>query len=64
MGKNVSKTNLARANQDRDCRIFEEFAYYVVDEARSKRATEIFNLGGHVYAFDSTTIDLCLSVFW
>ena len=64
MGKNVSKANLARANQDRDCRIFEEFAYYVVDETRSKRATEIFNLGGHVYAFDSTTIDLCLSVFW
>ena len=64
MGKHVSKTNLARANQDRDCRIFEEFAYYVVDEARSKRATDIFNLGGHVYAFDSTTIDLCLSVFW
>lgn len=64
MGKNASKTNLARANQDRDCRIFEEFAYYVVDEARSKRATEIFNLGGHVYAFVSTTIDLCLSVFW
>ena len=64
MGKNVSKTNLAWANQDWDCRIFEEFAYYVVDEARSKRATEIFNLGGHVYAFDSTTTDLCLSVFW
>ena len=64
MGKNVSKTNLAYANQMRDCRIFEEFAYHVVDEARRKRATVIFNLNGHVYAFDSTTIDLCLSVFW
>lgn len=64
IGKNVSKTNLAYANQVRDCRIFEEFAYYVIDEARRKRATVIFNLSGHVYAFDSTTIDLCLAVFW
>ncbi len=63
-GKNVSKTNLAYANQVRDCHIFEEFAYYVVEEARRVRATVIFNLDGHVYAFDSTTIDLCLSVFW
>ena len=63
-GKNVSKTNLAYANQVRDCHIFEEFAYYVVEEARRARATVIFNLDGHVYAFDSTTIDLCLSVFW
>ena len=64
MGKNVSKSSLARANQDRDCRIFEEFAYYLVSEARQKRATKIFKLEGNVYAFDSTTIDLCLSVFW
>jgi hypothetical protein len=64
IGRNVSKTNLAYANQVRDCRIFEEFAYYVVEEARNKRATILFNLEGHVYAFDSTTIDLCLAVFW
>ena len=64
IGRNVSKTNLAYANQVRDCRIFEEFAYYVVEEARNKRATVIFNIDGHVYAFDSTTIDLCLAVFW
>jgi hypothetical protein len=64
MGKNVSKSSLARANQDRDCRIFEEFAYYLVNEAKAKRVSDIFKLGGSVYAFDSTTIDLCLSVFW
>ncbi len=63
-GRNVSKTNLAYANQNRDCRIFEEFAYYMIAEAREKRKTSIFNLDGHVYAFDSTTIDLCISVFW
>lgn len=64
MGKNVSKSSLARANQDRDYRIFEEFAYFLVNEAREKRVTDIFKLNGNVYAFDSTTIDLCLSVFW
>jgi transposase len=64
LGKNVSKSSLARANQDRDYRIFEEFAYFLVNEAREKRATDIFKLGGDVYTFDSTTIDLCLNVFW
>lgn len=64
MGKNVSKSSLSRANQDRDYRIFEEFAYHLVNEAQQKRKTDIFKLGGKVYAFDSTTIDLCLNVFW
>lgn len=64
MGKNVSKSSLARANQDRNYRIFEEYAYHLVSQAKQKRVTNIFNLGGSVYAFDSTTIDLCLSVFW
>ena len=64
LGKNISKSSLARANQDRDYRIFEEYAYYLVNEARQKRVCDIFKLGGNVYAFDSTTIDLCLSVFW
>jgi len=64
MGKNVSKSSLARANQDRDYHIFEEFAYYLVNEARRRQVSDIFKLDGNVYAFDSTTIDLCLSVFW
>jgi len=64
LGKNVSKSSLARANQDRDYHIFEEYAYYLVNEARQKRVPDIFKLEGNVYAFDSTTIDLCLSVFW
>jgi hypothetical protein len=64
MGRNVSRSSLARANQDRDYHIFEEYAYYLISAAREKRATDIFKLGGNVYAFDSTTIDLCLAVFW
>ena len=64
MGRNVSRSSLARANQDRDYHIFEEYAYYLISAAREKRATDIFKLGGNVYTFDSTTIDLCLAVFW
>lgn len=63
-GKNVSKANLAYANNQRDYRLFEDYAYYLMEQARKKRATDIFQLDGNVYAFDSTTIDLCLSVFW
>lgn len=59
----IAKTTFAKANQNRDYRIFEEFAFFMMEEARSKRAVDIFKLKGHVYAFDSTTIPLCLSVF-
>lgn len=64
MGKSVTRSNLSKANENRDYRIFEEFAFYMINEARKKRATKIFDLDGNVYAFDSTTIDLCLEVFW
>ena len=60
----IAKTTFATANQNRDYRIFEEFAFYMMDQARNKRAMDIFKLKGNVYAFDSTTIPLCLSVFW
>lgn len=36
----------------------------MVSEARDKRKTKIFELQENVYAFDSTTINLCLAVFW
>ena len=62
--KPIAKTTLATANQNRDYRLFEEFAFYMMALAREKRAEDIFKLGGKVYAFDSTTIPLCLSVFW
>ena len=59
----IAKTTLATANQNRDYRIFEDFAFYMISEARKKRVNDIFKLNGNVYAFDSTTIDLCLKLF-
>lgn len=63
VGKNVTRSNLAKANENRDYRIFEDFAFHMINEARKKRVSEIFKLNGNVYAFDSTTIDLCLNLF-
>ena len=65
-GATVSRRNLGKANEKRNYKIFEEFACILIEEARSscyKTDFEI-NVEGNVYAFDSSTIDLCLSVFW
>lgn len=62
-GKHAAKSTLADANTKRDYRIFEEFAYKVIAEAQRCRIVDIFKLNGNVYAFDSTTVDLCLSTF-
>jgi len=63
-GKNVTRSNLSKANERRNYRIFEEFAYHLIDEARRVIAIKDFdlNIKSNVYAFDSSTIDLCLSV--
>lgn len=66
-GKGTSRSNFANSNEKRDYRIFEGFAYYLIDQARQSSTVDQdfqLNIDGHVYAFDSTTIDLCLSVFW
>ena len=64
LGKSVTRSNLAKANENRNSKIFEEFACHLIGIARNKRANEDFEIKGNIYAFDSSTIDLCLSVFW
>lgn len=63
-GKNVTRSNLSKANENRNYKIFEEYAYHLIEIARKKRTNNDFEIQGKVYAFDSTTIDLCLSIFW
>ena len=64
-GKNVSRSNLSKANEVREVRIFQEFADRMVEFARKKRdGIKDFFISNKVYAFDSSTISLCLSVFW
>lgn len=61
----VSRSTLADANDSRDCRIFSDFAKIVIDEAQHIIPREDFTieLENAVYAFDSTTIELCLALF-
>jgi hypothetical protein len=59
----VNRQMLSKANNLRDHRIFEEFAFYMVGKAQAKRITKEFELHGKFYAIDSTTIDLCMAVF-
>ncbi|MCP4393922.1 MAG: IS4 family transposase [Alphaproteobacteria bacterium] len=64
LGKKVTRSNLSKANENRNSKIFEEFAYHLIDMAQNKLKNDNFEIKGKVYAFDSSTIDLCLSVFW
>lgn len=61
----VSRSTLADANEAHDWRIYADFAQSLIAIARPLYAGEPlgFDLDGTVYALDSTTIDLCLSVF-
>lgn len=66
-GKNISRSNLAEANEKRDCQIFEMYAYELIAEVQKIYVSNVDfdkSITGNVYAFDSTTIDLCLNVFW
>lgn len=60
----VSRNTLAHANKVRDWRIYADFAHVLIGMARDLYRDEPFGveLSETVYAFDSTTIDLCLSL--
>jgi hypothetical protein len=62
---NVSRSTLADANETRDWRIYADFAQVLIGIARSLYLNDDFGvqLKQAAYAFDSTTIDLCLELF-
>ena len=62
----VSRSTLAEANENRDWRIYADFAQVLIREARRlyKQDNEFaLDIDNMVYALDSSTIDLCLSLF-
>lgn len=61
----VSRSTLAKANENRDWRIYADFAQILIQNARELYRDEKFGveLSETVYALDSSTIDLCLSLF-
>jgi hypothetical protein len=62
---NIARNTLAKANQNRDWRIYADFAALLIARARTLYAGDSLSveLEQTVYAFDSTTIDLCLALF-
>jgi len=65
MRSQVKRSTLADANERRDWRIYADFAQRLITQARALYVDEPFgiDLNDTVYALDTTTIDLCLSVF-
>ena len=61
----ISRSTLAEANEKRDWRMYADFCQILISQARSLYADEDFGveLKQTAYALDSTTIDLCLSLF-
>lgn len=61
----ISRSTLAYTNQNRDWRIYADFAFILINEAKELYKDDKFfkELDETVYALDSTTIDLCLSLF-
>ena len=61
----IARSTLADANEKRDWRIYADFAQVLIDQARKLYSDDSFGveLEQTVYALDSTTIDLCLSLF-
>ena len=67
IGRAFDKSTIARANENRDWRIFRDFALKLIDNARVLCKDDNLldlKLKGKVYALDATVIDLCLDVFW
>ncbi len=66
-GNSVSRNNLSNSNMKRDWRIFRDFSYVLISEAQKlckPRPDFELDLNANVYAFDASTIDLCLNLFW
>ena len=61
----VARSTLADANERRDFRIFRDFALHLIEHARRLYAGDSMGVefDGAIYAIDSSTVDLCLSLF-
>ena len=67
IGKVVNKSTLSRSNENRDWHIFQDFGLKLIEEAKKLYADDNqleLNLKGRFFALDSTTVDLCLEVFY
>lgn len=59
----IAKSTISHANRTRDYRIYEKLFYALLSRCRDITPTKKFKFNNPLYAIDSTTIDLCLSLF-
>lgn len=59
----VAKSTLSDANNKRDSQVFEKLFYSLLNRCREISGERKFNFNNPLYSFDSTTINLCLSIF-
>jgi len=67
VGRIVHKSTISRANEVRNWRIFQDFGTKLIEQANQMYAKDnqlYVKLKGKIFALDSTTVDLCLEVFW
>ena len=65
LGKGVTRSNLAKANEIRSVNIFKDFSERMISIAQKKETDpSVFPLENEIYAFDSTTVTFCLNTFW
>lgn len=66
IGRSISKSTLSKANENRDWRIYADFAMLLIGQAKKLYADDSFlevSLKQNVFAIDATVVDLCLSIF-
>jgi hypothetical protein len=66
IGNAISKSTLSKANENRDWRVYQDFALVLISQAKELYANESqleVEIKNNVFAIDSTTIDLCLSLY-
>lgn len=67
IGRIFDKSTVSRANENRDWRIFQDYGMKLIEQAKQlyigTNQLDI-DLDGDIFALDSTTVDLCLDVFW
>lgn len=61
--KSVAKSSLSYANNNRSCEIFEKLFYEILKQCKEVTPDNDFKFDNPLYSFDSTTVQLCLSVF-
>ena len=66
IGQAISKSTLSKANENRNWRIYQDFALILIDQAKElyKGDSQLeIDIKNNIFIVDSTTVDLCLSIY-